>query len=299
MAASKSSAMPPPPGPVDACGAGAGGFGSMATARPMRRPRGAAPGCGPASATRAPRARRPARGARPATSCASAKSSSRSEQRPVVGGEVVAALEQLVLDGELVADVVGGGLPAVVVDRPRPEHLEVLGAARRRGAGGRRRWPQAGAVERLLVDAVDLGRGVDARRVEDRGQQVDRVAELVADLAARRVDPGRPVDDQRRAHAAEPRVALPQAQRGVARPRPAPRVVVVGPEAAELVDAGDRVGDVVDAVVGEAVLVERADAGRPRPLVPLSEISSTSVSSSWPMAPRGSRAAGRSGRRCG
>ena len=72
-------------------------------------------------------------------------------------------------------------------------------------------------------------------------------------------DAARPVHDERRARAAEPRVALPQPQRRVARPRPAPRVVRVGAQAAELVAPREVALDGVGHVLGEAVLVERAE----------------------------------------
>src|SRR5262249_35360818 len=147
------------------------------------------------------------------------------EQRPMVGVEVEAALEALALDRQLPADVVGRSLPALVVDRAASEHLEVLGRARRRRRRLEERGQETGAVDRLLGDAVERDRSRDAGGLEDGGHEIDRVAELIANLAAR-LDPARPVNDQRRAHPAEPGVALPQAHRRVTRPRPAPRVVV-------------------------------------------------------------------------
>ena len=68
--------------------------------------------------------------------------------------------------------------------------------------------------------------------VEDRRHEVD-AWQNCSRTSPRCGDAVRPVHDQRRAHATEPRVALPQAQRRVARPRPSPRVVVVRTEAAE------------------------------------------------------------------
>ena len=180
------------------------------------------------------------------------------EQRPSVGSEVVAAGDPLALDRELPADVVGRGLPVAVDDRAGPDHLEVLRLARARGPGIVERGPQAGAVDRLLVDAVDHVRGVDAHGVEHGGHQVDGVAELVSHHAGRRrrIAAG-PVRDEGGPHTTQPRVALPQPQRRVARPCPTPGIVVVGPEAAEVVDVRQRVGQVVEAVVREAVLVQR------------------------------------------
>ncbi len=73
-----------------------------------------------------------------------------------------------------------------------------------------------------------------------------------------RLDPGRPRDDARVARAAVELVALPHLERRVERHRPAVRVVVVRPRAAELVDQRqvrlDRVGD----AVRELHLVDRA-----------------------------------------
>ena len=75
----------------------------------------------------------------------------------------------------------------------------------------------------------------------------------------RRLDPGRPGDDQRVGGAAlVVRVALPQLERRVERPGPPGRVVVVRPRAAELVEVLEvllhRVGEAVE----ELVLVDRA-----------------------------------------
>ena len=179
------------------------------------------------------------------------------EQQPVVLLEDAAALDVLALDRELPADVVGRRLPPVVVDRAAAEHLEVL-----RRAGRGRRWPRERGEQRspsigMLLDTVDGGRRFDAGRVEDRRHEVDRVAELVAHLAARG-DARGPVHDQRRAHATEPRVALPQAQRRVAGPRPAPGVVVVRAVAAEVVDAREVLVEVFVETVHEAVFVDRS-----------------------------------------
>ncbi len=83
------------------------------------------------------------------------------------------------------------------------------------------------------------------------------MTELLAHLAARG-DPRGPVHDQRCAHATEPRVALPQAQRRVPGPRPAPCVVVVRAEAAEIVDVREVLVEVLVESVHEAVLVDGA-----------------------------------------
>src|SRR5476649_361472 len=76
------------------------------------------------------------------------------EEGPVVGVEVAAAFEPSAFDVELVADVVGGRLPALVIDGTRADHLEVL-----RGAGAGcflvgEGWQEAGPVDGLLDDTV-------------------------------------------------------------------------------------------------------------------------------------------------
>jgi hypothetical protein len=78
------------------------------------------------------------------------------EQRPAVGGEVVAARDQRALDRDLVADVIGRHLPARVVERAAADHLEVLRVARRGRVRVVDARQQARAVERPLCDAVDL-----------------------------------------------------------------------------------------------------------------------------------------------
>ena len=70
----------------------------------------------------------------------------------------------------------------------------------------------------------------------------------------------RPAHDQRRAHAAEPGVALPQPQRRVARPGPAPRRSGCRRGSRRARRCRASVSSTSSTlVVGEAVLVERAD----------------------------------------
>ena len=133
-------------------------------------------------------------------------------------------------------------LPALVVDRSAPEHLEVLGGAHLGRVVRCEGRADAHAVHRQLLDPVDRRRRDDACGLEQRREQVDGVDVLVADLALRR-DAGGPVDDERVAGAALVDLALPTAVRGVAGDGPAPRVVVVDPRAADLVDALERLGD--------------------------------------------------------
>ncbi len=137
--------------------------------------------------------------------------------------------------------VVGDRLHAVAVDGPAAEHLGVLDRVVLGGVGVGEGSGEARAVERLLGDAGHgLGRG-DADEVEHGGQDVDRVHVLVAHPAPLgRGDARRPVHDQRIGHPALVGLALPPLERRVARHRPAPRVVVVEPGAADLVDAPGR-----------------------------------------------------------
>ena len=83
------------------------------------------------------------------------------------------------------------------------------------------------------------------------------MAVLLADLAPR-LDARRPRDDARVRGPAVELVALPHLERRVERHRPAGRVVVVGPRAAELVDHREVLLEVVGDAVGELHLVDRA-----------------------------------------
>ena len=116
---------------------------------------------------------------------------------------------------------------------------------------------EADALERRLGDAADRLRRLEAERVEHGRDHVDRVRVLGAQLAAR-LHPIRPGEDERVGRAAAVGLALPAAERGVARPGPAPRVVVVGRRAAELVDVREVVLEGLGDLVEEAHLVERA-----------------------------------------
>src|SRR5262249_1944047 len=157
----------------------------------------------------------------------------------------------LALDRQLLADVIGRRLPALVIDGAAAQHLEILCRPRSRGRGVGERGRQAGAVDWPLADAVEDRGNRDAGRARDRRHDVDGVTDLAAQPATRR-DPAWPVHDQRRPHATEPGVALPETHRRVAGPGPAPGVVVVGAMTAEVADARERLADVVDQVVREA-----------------------------------------------
>ena len=147
-------------------------------------------------------------------------------------------------------------LPPAVIDGAACELLVVLGLAVLRGTRIRERRPERAPRDRLLGDPVEHRGHVDATHVEDRGGHVDGMRVLRPDGAGVRDLLER--DDQRVADPALVRLALPPAERRVARVRPPPRVVPVGAGPAEIVDARHgRSCIVVDAVEDE-VLVERA-----------------------------------------
>ena len=207
----------------------------------------------------------------------------------VLGGDVVVLREVL---GEVVE------LPAVGVERRervggdrRAERLPASandgpgqGQTARQPSWSMARWPniskycvwcrvsasgvvegvgEADAVQRRLRDAADGGRRLEPERVEDGRDHVDDVRVLLADLAAGR-DAGWPVDEERVARAAAVGLALPAAERRVARPGPAPRVVVEGVGPAELVELGQAVLQRLRGVVEELRLVGGAGRRRPR-----------------------------------
>ena len=115
----------------------------------------------------------------------------------------------------------------------------------------------ARAVEAALDVPLDGLRRLDAERVEDRGDDVDRMVILVPDLALG-LDAGRPRDDARVRRTAVELVALPHLERRVERHRPAVRVVVVCLRAAELVEHRHVRLDGVGDAVCELHLVDRA-----------------------------------------
>ena len=151
----------------------------------------------------------------------------------------------------------GDRLPPVVPDRARAEHRIELRRPRGRDRSGVEAVAHADPVEVALHVPADRLRRIDAERIEDRRDEVDRVVVLVADLTARR-DALRPRDDARVRRAAVELVALPHLERRVERHRPAGRVVVVGPRASELVEQGQVRLDRVRDAVGELHLVDGA-----------------------------------------
>ena len=118
--------------------------------------------------------------------------------------------------------------------------------------------PQRHPVDGELGHAPQHVGGVDVEEVEQGREQVDGVGVLVTQTA-RIGDAGRPGDEERVAHAALERVALPPLERRVAGQRPTPRVVPAGAEPTEVVDVGQLVVDVVGLVTDVvAQLVPRA-----------------------------------------
>ena len=146
--------------------------------------------------------------------------------------------------------------PAVVVDRPVAEHLEVLRVVvglRLRVVEG---VGEADAVHGRLADAPDRGRRLDPEQVEHGRDHVDDVRVLRADLALA-LDLLRPRDDERVAGTATVRLALPAPERCVAGPRPPPRVVVEVLRTADLVDQLQALLQRLLRVVEELRLVRR------------------------------------------
>ena len=145
-----------------------------------------------------------------------------------------------------------------MVDGPAAEHLEVLGAvaAGRIGASGAEQVAEAGALERRLDHAAQLGGWLDAEQVEQVGSTSMAWANWWRS-SPRRGDAGRPAHDARIGDAALVHLSLPTPERRVARHRPAPRVVVVGARAAQLVDAGTQLPAAGGLAVPDAGVVDR------------------------------------------
>jgi hypothetical protein len=117
----------------------------------------------------------------------------------------------------------GPGHPAVVVDGPVAEDLEVLRGVpvlRLRVVEG---IGHADPLDGALLEPVDLLRLRQAARLQDRRGDVDDVVELAPHFVLR-LDPLRPVNDHPIASAAEARGhLLGPGERGVAPPRPSRR----------------------------------------------------------------------------
>ena len=178
-------------------------------------------------------------------------------------GGILVGVEQLPALGGVARPHVGGGgrdrggLPALVPDRPGAAHRVELRLLVR----GRRGVVQGGvetdALERDLGVALDDLRHLDPEQRVDGRHDVDGMHVLAAQAGGG--DPGRPRDDHRVGGAAlEVRVPLPQLERGVERPRPPGRVMVVRRRAAQVLKMGQIGLDAVRDPVEVFVLVDRS-----------------------------------------
>ena len=163
--------------------------------------------------------------------------------------------------------VEAAGNPAVVIDRPIAEDLEVLDDVRAQSIGVAEAVAHGDALDRLLLDAVDVGRLSDPGRLVDSRHKVDDVVELGAQLAARS-QVRRPRDREAVTGAAEVRCdLLHPLERRVERPRPGGIEVVLATRGAEVVDVFEE----PLRILGKAVLegrraphpVQRAFGGGP------------------------------------
>ncbi len=108
------------------------------------------------------------------------------------------------------------------------------------------------------MHAADALRRLDAQGFQNRRDEVDAVRVLRPQLAVR-LDLLRPRYDARVGGAAPVGLALPAPEGRVAGVGPAPRVVVVGLDAAQLVKHLEVVFDILSHIIEEEHLVERAD----------------------------------------
>ena len=177
-----------------------------------------------------------------------------------LGGVLVGVVELPAVVGEVAPAgdrrVDAHRLPALVPDRPRPQHREEPRLLGRRHVVALEGRAEAHALQRDLGEALDHLRQLHPDAVVDGGHQVGGVGELVPQLAPGLDLPG-PGDDQRVGHAPLEVVALPHLERGVERPRPAHRVVVVGRRRAQLLEVLQILLDLVGDAVEELVLVDR------------------------------------------
>ncbi len=132
--------------------------------------------------------------------------------------------------------VIGDCLPARVPEAAVAEHFEILRLGARWRVGLGEAAGKAFALDRHLRTAGDLGGRADADHLEQGGDEIDGVNELMAQLATGR-NLFRPGDHQRVADAAAMGVLLVAAQRRVGGHRPAMREVRVRIRTADAVDA--------------------------------------------------------------
>ena len=113
------------------------------------------------------------------------------EECPGVGREVVAAGDLVAFCGGELVDVIGDGLPAVVVHRAAAPAFVVLRRVHFRRRRVRENRTEADAVEAHLLDTVELFGQRKTAEVEHGREHVGRVAVLIADARQRRRCPGR------------------------------------------------------------------------------------------------------------
>ena len=188
-------------------------------------------------------------------------------QLPVVGLDIQ---EHLVIDGGSKPAAFLGGLgeiwtrpgadrpPAVVIDRTMAEHLEILGVVIAgcfyviEGMG------ETDPIDGRLGHAADAIRRFHAKGFQNCRDEVDDVRVMRSYLAFC-LDTLRPGDDARVGRAAPVGLALPAAEGRVAGIGPAPGIVVVGLDAAQLIEHLEVILERFLHVVEEEHLVERAD----------------------------------------
>ncbi len=149
-------------------------------------------------------------------------------------------------------------LPSAMPDAAMTEHLEVLGRSRSHSRRIGQSRGEAGAMNRHLRNARDDLRCLDVKQIENRGREIDRVAELAANLAGR-AKPGRPVNHQRVAHASAVSILLVPLERRVAGLRPSPGDIAVTVGAADVVETLERGVEVLRDSIEVAHLIEDAD----------------------------------------
>ncbi len=113
-------------------------------------------------------------------------------------------------------------------------------------------------MNRHLCHARDDLRRLDMQEIKHGGCEIDRVAELPANLAGR-AEFGRPVNDQWVAHAAAVSILFIPFQRRIAGLRPAPRYIAVTIGAADIVEPPERGVEVFAHPVEVAHLIEHAE----------------------------------------
>lgn len=149
------------------------------------------------------------------------------------------------------------GAPAVVVDRSVAEHLEILGDVAVFRLPLVKGMSKAHALDGRLGDAADFRRRLDLQGVQYRRQQIDGVSVLRADFPFC-LDTLWPMHDERIADTSAVGFPLPALERGVARPGPAPGVMIEILRAAQIVQRLEIGFQGLRHIVEELVFVDRA-----------------------------------------